>query len=228
MVQLASTALLAAEPDLEARLRALVRPKVTWRSRMWAVTAVMVASLLTTLALRVPMARAAALQRTVLRSVGPGSSLGGAVRDPAWGSRMAAGGEAAVRSIESEAYFARTDSLLIDAIERTNPALMRLARTATPYVAVALTPGNEIMAHSISAGVPPGVMADSVAAALRIVEAATAAGLGTSGFSDARFRARMAIASNAPSTFIDWLGVSHLRVGTDPLTVLWVRFKKRA
>ncbi len=218
------TSLMCGEPALETRLRALVAPPVTLRARLDASAGLAMGTMLTLVACTVPIPQQ--LSTSPIPSFARFAASGLLQRDAAWTNGV--GGEAVVRSFESERYFARTDSLLIDAIERTNPALMRLAKTAAPYVAVALTPDNEIIAHSIQAGAPPGVgSTDSVTAALRIVQAATEAGLGTGSFSDAAFRGRMAVAVNSPAEFIDGLGISHLRVGSNPLTVMWVRFKQR-
>jgi beta-lactamase regulating signal transducer with metallopeptidase domain len=218
------TSLMCGEPALETRLRALVAPPVTLRARLDASAGLAMGTMLTLVACTVPIPQQ--LSTSPIPSFARFAASGVLQRDAAWTNGV--GGEAAVRSLDSERYFARTDSLLIDAIERTNPAIMRLAQTAAPYVAVALTPDNEIIAHSIEAGAPPSVAtSDSVATALTMVHAAAEAGLGTSGFSDAIFRGKMALAANEPNTFIEGLGISHLRVGENPLTVLWVRFKQR-
>ncbi len=218
------TSLLCGAPALETRLRALVAPPVTLRARLDASAGLGLAVMVTLAACTVPIPQQ--LSPLPIPSFARFAASGLLQRDAAWTNGL--GGAAVVRSFDSERYFARTDSLVIEAIERTNPALMRLAATAAPYVAVALTPDNEIFAHSITAGAPPNVAtSDSVTTALAMVHAAAQAGLGTTGFSDAIFKAKMEVAANEPRTFIDGLGISHLRVGANPLTVLWVRIRER-
>jgi len=222
----ATTALLSAEPDLEARLRALVRPCVTWRSRTMAVASAGVASALTALSCHVPLPRAASLDRLAVRHIVQGPLLGRAVRDPVWASRTSrhAGSAGAERSVDDSVWFARTDSLVIDAIERTRPALLALADTESPFVSVTITLDNAIVAHSVRPRLSRERGGDWMDAARR-EGAMVAAGVPMSREDERDFRAWMDAVANYPHETLDSLGVSHLLVGERALTVLWVRVK---
>ena len=217
------TSLLSGEPVLEARLRALVPLPATWRTRCDATGALGMGVMLTAMACTVPIPEH--LSPMPIPRFARFITTGTLERDEAW---LRGGGGAAVpRSVSDSLYFARNDSLVIAAIESTQPSLLHLARTTTPYVAVALTPENEIIAQSIRAGAPPRDRVDAMEATIRRAEAAALAGLRVDVFSEALFQAKLAFIADDPMTYLDSLGVSHLRVGNHPLTVLWVRFKER-
>lgn len=222
-----ATSLMSGEPDLESRLRALIRPAVSWRTNVRAIGAAGVALLLTLMACTVPMPRRAALAQP---SQTPRNlALGRATRDPDWVMRTKdPTAREPARNLGDSLYTARADSLVIDAIERSRPTLLNLATTETPYVAIALTPSNEVISHSIRAGAPirRDTSAESAMVA-RLERAAAQAGLGSSAYSDADFRGRMQLLANSPFSYLDSLGISHLQVGDHPLTVLWVRFRDR-
>lgn len=217
------TSLMSGEPALESRLRALVAPPVTWRSRCDATGALASGLMLTVVACTVPIPQE--LSPSPLPRFARFVATGTLERDEAW--LRGAGANAIARSRGDSLYFARTDSLVMAAIETTQPALLRLARTKTPYVAVALTPDNQVIAQSISAGAPSGGSDNALDATVRRAEAAAMAGLRVDVFSEALFRAKLSFIADDPMTYLDSLGVSHLRVGEHPLTVLWVRFKER-
>ncbi len=219
------TSLLSAHRDLECRLRALTPAVVSRRSRCQALLAACAAVVTTMAACAVPLPRPLALGPTqpVSRTF---VSLGTVVRDPAWMvNRTSDGSEGPARNDRDSLYFARSDSLVIAAIEQTLPALLQLAATATPYVAIAVTEGNEVVAHSIAAGRPVRDTADAATAAARRERAAGRAGLPSSARNDAEFAGRMGYLVNGSKGSLDNIGVSHLKVGADPLTVLWVRFR---
>lgn len=218
------TSLMQGEPALEARLRTLVAPPVTWRTRCDASGLLASGVMLTAMACTVPIPQA--LSPSPLPRFARFVATGTLERDEAW--LRGAGTTATARPMGDSLYFARTDSLVIAAIETTQPSLLRLARTQTPYVAVALTPDNQIIAQSIRAGAPSRDAVDAIDATIRRAEAAAMAGLRVDVFSEELFRAKLSFIANDPLTYLDSLGVSHLRVGEHPLTVLWVRFKQRA
>ncbi|MES3032537.1 MAG: M56 family metallopeptidase [Gemmatimonadota bacterium] len=217
------TSLMSGEPALESRLRTLVAPPVTWRARCDATGALASGLMLTVVACTVPIPQE--LSPSPLPRFARFVSTGTLERDETWLRGAAA--SATARSRGDSLYFARNDSLVIAAIETTQPSLLRLARTQTPYVAVALTPDNQVIAQSIRAGAPSGTSSDAVDETLRRAEAAAMAGLRVDVFSDELFRAKLAFIADDPMTYLDSLGVSHLKVGEHPLTVLWVRFKER-
>ena len=126
--------------------------------------------------------------------------------------------------MDDSLWFAYTDSLVIEAIERTRPALLKVASTPSPFVAVTLSPDNAIIAHSVT---PPAVRAPD-ADTLSAVQLATlmaAAGVLVSADDETQFRSWMNTVANDPEESLDSLGVSHLLVGQHELTVLWVRLK---
>ncbi len=221
------TSLMSGEPDLESRLRALVRPAVTWRTNVRAIGAAGAALLLTLMACTVPMPRRA---EPLLPAHTPRNlALGRATRDPDWVMRTKdPAAKEPTRNLGDSLYAAHADSLVIDAIERSRPTLLNLAATETPYVAIALTPSNEVISHSIRAGAP--VRRDTSPESAMIAQferAAAQAGVGSIAYHDADFRGRMQVLANSPFSYLDSLGISHLQVGDHPLTVLWVRFRDR-
>lgn len=213
-----------AEPELARRLRALAAPRVTWQHRLTAVAGASIAVPLVLAAAALPMP-----SRTVQGAREPQVVVSPAVsRDPAYlrtGAALGAHAESR-RSSGDSIYFARNDSLVIEALRRSRPELLRLASTVAPYVAVALTDDNTVAAHSIRAGEPPSVSQHPLTAALRRTQAAARAGLGEPHLDDV-FAARLTYVADDPSTYLDSLGISHLLVGHDPLTVFWVRFRPR-
>jgi len=217
------TSLLGGGAALEARLRSLVAAPITPRARLDAAAGLSLGAMLTLAACTVPIPQH--LTPAPLPRFARFASLGLLERDLSW--LRGGGGSDVARSVSDSLYFARNDSLVIDAIESTQPALLRLARTETPYVAVALTPENEVIAHSIRAGAPPAEARDTTAAAHRFAAAAAEAGLPLTPFTEAMFKGKLTFAADSPETFVQSMGVSHLRVGGNPLTVLWVRFKQR-
>lgn len=221
------TSLISIEPELEARLRSLVPQPITWRTKLRAAGAGALALLLVLTAFALPAPLAITPIVTVLA---PGTTaLGRASRDPAWVMKTADPvTKEPRRNLSDSIYMARNDSLVIAAIETWHPALLKLAATETPYIAIALTPSNEVIAHSIRAGAPVRDQRDISNAAVmqsRFERAATVAELGSSAYHDADFAGRMQVVVNSPFGDLDSLGISHLQVGDHALTVCWVRFR---
>ena len=152
---------------------------------------------------------------------------GTVTRDPVWSvNRRHSNGDMPDQGYSDSVYFARTDSLVIDAIEQSYPALLKLATTETPYVAIAVTERNKVVAHSIGAGSPVRDTVDAETAAVRRERAAAAAGLPPSARNDADFKGRMGYLVNDKNGSFDDIGISHLKVHEEALTVLWVRFRE--
>ncbi|MCC7051886.1 MAG: hypothetical protein IT355_01380 [Gemmatimonadaceae bacterium] len=223
------TSLCPAEAMLESRIRGMVQAPVTWRSRAHASSGLLAAALLGVVAGTVPVPQLvspvpAAPRFDVLMQANALS------RDEAWARRRCADCRPLLG--DDSVYFARNDSLVMDAIARTRPELLRLAATATPYVAVALTPRNEVVSQSIRAGAPPRMLdtlhADTLHADARIAAAVAQARLAVDAVSEAIYAAKMELIANEPASYLDSLGISHLRVNDRPLTVLWMRFKERS
>ena len=216
------TSLAASESALAARIRNLAVAPVTWRARAHAISGLTMAVMLVMVACTVPIPQEFA---PVPASVEYEMVVASMSRDADWSKRQCATCTV-MRPLDVHAV-ARDDSLVMDAIVRTRPELVKLAATETPFVAVALTDRNEVVAHSIRAGAPPR-MADSVLTDARFVDAANAAGVQVSEYSEAMYAARLAAIANEPKLYLDSLGISHLLVNARPLTVLWMRFKDRA
>jgi hypothetical protein len=207
------TSLFAGAPDLESRLRALVKPAVTFGNclRAAAVSACAVAIILVAWALPVPRAATQVAPSPTHALLARGHA---ATRDPLWiATSSSTAAEDKRRNRGDSVVLARDDSLVIDAIERSKPTLLSLAATPTPFVAIALNASNEVVAHSIAAGQPAG--------RARIIDATVPATR-----EDDEFAGRLALVANSPARFLDSLGISHLQVGDRALTVLWMRFRQ--
>jgi hypothetical protein len=220
------TALVADRGLLEARLRALIAPATTTRDRVGAGAAACTALMLLAVLGVLPMpAPTPAL--VVLRTAPDWANRLGTTRDTAFLRPARHDGLArAGRSVDDSLYFARTDSMVIAALETSNPRLLRLAATEAPYVSIALTPDNRIIAHSIGGPERMTEAQDVAAEASRRATAAYDAGLPFLPASADAFAERMATLANQPMKYLDSLGISHLRVGDHPLTVLWIRLKQ--
>lgn len=217
--------LLSCSRDLEARLRSLAQRPVTMWSRLRAWVSVGAAAQLAMLAAAVPLPSRARDERTLQPLRSNETSSVSVTRDPEWVSRRVdARHGPRVHADYDSAYFAWGDSLVMSALVRSAPSLLKLATTETPYVAIALSERNEILAHSIRAGLPAGDSVDGNTLHERAARAAATVGLTERAHQEREFSRRMALMSTDKGRAED-LGVSHLRVGAQPLTVMWVRFK---
>ncbi|HYW49071.1 MAG TPA: M56 family metallopeptidase [Gemmatimonadaceae bacterium] len=225
LASISMTSFINGEPVLARRVRALVTPSVTWRGRMAALGGAVAAVMLLLVACAVPVPDATTSAPAMPLSDARITLL--LNRDDDFVKRVTAASRGAWRSLGDSMYFARNDSLVIDALRKTQPELLRLAATDANYVAVALTESNEVVAHSIRAGEPPSVSRYPITAALRRSRAARRAGVQVGRDDDDAFAARLAYVADHPGTYLDTLGISLLRVGHDHLTVFWVRFKQR-
>ena len=211
--------------SLEARIRALRVPQVTWRTRVRAAGMASAAAVALLLALAIPMPQldAATPGGAALRNL-----LGLGETSPSFRGRVRrATTPDDVRRIPSDSlYFATTDSLVISALESSAPRLLRLAATSQPYLSVALSPENEVVAHAI--GAPGRITASShpVIEAFVRARAAADARIPFSVEAHEAFQDRVQLLANDPATWLHSLGVSHLVVDEHPLTMLWIRLKR--